>query len=228
MAGRILFESCRLSPALGVHFGMSRNRYDAILSCLQFASFSDQELLQNPWLPGQCVIDAFNDNWSKFVSPGSYLVLDEIMSSWVDLNAIFSLHGTPHKMKIKRKPKGVGVEMKVLVDCTSSIMMWLELCEGALRQCCKKYESEYGAGTAVTLKMTAPWHGKAHTVITDSAFSSVATAIALKQRGTYLTGIVNTAHKMYLKYIYGSTQIPKVRWPCCTQCTVQRVTKLMQ
>jgi hypothetical protein len=33
----------------------------------------------------------------------------------------------------------------------------------------------------------------------DSAFSSVATAVAMKQRGTYFIAIVKTAHKMYPK-----------------------------
>ena len=55
------------------------------------------------------------------------------MSSWLGLEADYSLNGIPHKTKIKRKPKGVGVELKALIDCKSSIMMRLELCEGALR-----------------------------------------------------------------------------------------------
>ena len=38
--------------------------------------------------------------------------------------------------------------------------------------------------------MSAPWHGKAHIPIADSAFSSIATAVALKQHGTYFIGIV--------------------------------------
>ena len=203
------FGSCRLSPAFGVRFGMSRNRNDAILSCLRFGSFSDQELVKNPWLPVQCFIDAFNANRNKIISPGSYLVLDEIMSSWVGLDANFSLHGIPHKTKIKRKPKGVGVKLKALVDCMSSIMIRLELCEGALRQSSKQYEQEYSAGMAVTLRMTALWHGKAHTVIADSAFSSVTTAIALKQRGTYFIGIVKTAHKMYSKAFMEANKFQK-------------------
>ena len=95
---------------------MSRNRY-AILSCLRFGKFSDLELLHNPWLPAQCFIDAFNTNRTKVVSPGTFILLDEIMSSWLDLKADYSLNGIPYKTKIKRKPKGVGVELKVLIDC---------------------------------------------------------------------------------------------------------------
>ena len=94
---------------------------------------------------------------------------------------------------IKGRPKGVGVELKTLIDLDSSIILCLELCRGALRQTSKEYEKH---GTAVMLRMTAPWHGKAHTVIADSAFSSVKSAVALKQSSTYsyFIGIVKTAH----------------------------------
>ena len=46
-----------------------------------------------------------------------------------------------------------------------------ELCEGALRQCSKLYEQEYGSGTAVTLRMSAPWHGKAHILLLQTVHS---------------------------------------------------------
>eukprot|EP00731_Ephydatia_muelleri_P001846 Em0001g1846a len=152
-------ESCCLPAAFGTRFGMSRNRYDSILSCLRFGKFSDLELLHNPWLPVQCFIDAFNTNQTKIVSPGTFILLDEIMSSWLGLEADYSLNGIPHKTKIKRKPKGVRVELKALIDY--------------------------------------------------SAFSSVATAVALKQHGTYFIGIVKTAHKMYPKQFMGTHDFSK-------------------
>eukprot|EP00731_Ephydatia_muelleri_P024545 Em0016g816a len=51
-------------------------------------------------------------NRTKVVSPGTFILLDEIMSSWLGLEADYSLNGIPHKTKIKRKPKGVGVRAK--------------------------------------------------------------------------------------------------------------------
>ena len=89
-------------------------------------------------------------------------------------------------------------------------MMQLEICEGALRQSQKKYEDQYGSGTAVTLRMTSSWHGKAHIVVGDSAFSFVATAVALKQNGTYFVGIVKTASKMYPKQFMQTTILKNV------------------
>ena len=52
--------------------------------------------------------------------------------------------------------------------------------------------------------MTAPGHGKAHTVIADSAFSSVQKLLPLKQRGTYFIGIVKTAHAKVPKIFMAS------------------------
>ena len=147
-------ESCCLPAAFGTRFGMSRNRYDVILSCLQFGKFSDLELLHNPWLPMQCFIDAFNTNRTKVVTPGTFILLDEIRSSWLGLEADYYLNGIQHKTKIKQKAKGVGVVLEARIDYKSLIVMRLELCE-----------QEYGSGTAVTLRMSAPWHGKAHIVV---------------------------------------------------------------
>ena len=43
------------------------------------------------------------------------------------------------------------------------------------------------------------WHGKAHIVV---AFSSVATAVALKQNGAYFVGVVKTASKIYPQTVH--------------------------
>ena len=192
-------ESCRQAPRFGSRFGMTRKRYDAISSCLAFGEWNTEELAADPWLPIQTVIDAFNTCRETVLSPGTNILLDEIMSSWLGSEAKYSMGGVPHKTKIIRKPKGVGVELKALIDCKSSIMMRLELCEGAKRQALKKYENEYGAGTAVSLRLTEPWHGKGHVVIGDSAFSSVSSCVAFIERGTFFRGIVKTASKLYPK-----------------------------
>eukprot|EP00731_Ephydatia_muelleri_P006322 Em0003g570a len=195
--------------------------HDEIQSCLQFGTFSDEQLLENPWLPVQCFIDGFNATRVKYVNPGTYLLIDEIMSPWLGLDADYAMNGVPHRTKIERKPKGIGVELKAVCDCMSSIMMQLEICEGALRQSQKKYEDQYGSGTAVTLRMTSSWHGKAHIVVGDSAFSSVATAVALKQNGTYFVGIVKTASKMYPKQFMQTHHFEELGAHIALSATVQ-------
>lgn len=51
----------------------------------------------------------------------------------------------------------------------------------------------FGAGTAWCLRLTKPWHGSGRTVIGDSAFASVQTAVQLKRRGLSFIGVVKTA-----------------------------------
>ena len=55
------------------------------------------------------------------------------------------------------------------------------------------------AGTAQVLRLTKPWHGTGRAVYTDSAFASVTTAIACRQKGLHFTGLVKTATTKFPK-----------------------------
>ena len=55
------------------------------------------------------------------------------------------------------------------------------------------------AGTAQVLRLTKPWHGTGRAVYADSAFASVTTAIACRQKGLHFTGLVKTATTKFLK-----------------------------
>lgn len=103
--------------------------------------------------------------------------------------------GMPSVIKIKRKPKGVGCECKTLADAQSTIMVRLEINEGKTRMATKKWQSQLGAGTATTLRLTQPWHGTGRLVVGDSWFGSVKTAVQLHKQGLYFLGIVKTATK---------------------------------
>lgn len=67
------------------------------------------------------------------------------------------------------------------------------------------YNAEAAAGrvfpynTAVTLRLTETLHGSGRTIIGDSAFSSVSTALACRQYGLHFMGIIKTAHLQYPK-----------------------------
>ena len=67
------------------------------------------------------------------------------------------------------------------------------------------YNAEAAAGrvfpysTAVTLRLTEAIHGSGRTVVGDSAFSSVSTALACQQYGLNFMGIIKTAHLQYPK-----------------------------
>jgi hypothetical protein len=98
-----------------------------------------------------------------------------------------------HVSKNKSKPEGVGAEMKAAADGVSGIMLKLDIMEGKVAQHAKEF-SEYGEGTAVTLRLVGSYYGTARTVVADSAFSSVKTCVQLAQRGLYFMGCVKTAH----------------------------------
>ncbi len=101
--------------------------------------------------------------------------------------------------KIARKPEGVGIELKALASGEMGIIVGLDIMEGKERQKMKKYNREYGEGTAVCLRLMEPL---GHVLHGDSYFSSVKTLVALAQRGVRFMGIVKTAHREFpLKYL---------------------------
>jgi hypothetical protein len=116
------------------------------------------------------------------------------MSYWKGKDGKWRKRGLPHVTKIKRKPKGIGTELKNIADATSGLMLRLEIQEGKEAMQRKEFSREYGAGTAVTLRLTRPWWDTGRAVGGDSAFSSVKTAKQCKLRGIDFFGVVKSAH----------------------------------
>ena len=99
------------------------------------------------------------------MSPGPGLTVDEIMSMWYGIHRDYAVNAMPHQTKIKRKPRGVGAEAKACADGESGVMLRLDFMEGEGRQRAKQYHAEYGEGTAVCMRLTAPWAGSGRYVI---------------------------------------------------------------
>ena len=138
------------------------------------------------------MIDAF--------TPGRFLTVDEIMSAWKELSTLFDSNGLPHQTKIARKPEGVGAEMKSVACAESLLILRVDVMEGKERNRLKQWSQEYGEGTAVVLRLCAPWAGTGRIVIADSAFSSVKTLIAVfSLLGLFFGGMVKTAHTHFPK-----------------------------
>ena len=154
-------------------------------------------LLQDPWHQMRSFVDNFNDCRRHIIEPGWCIVCDECMSPWEGLEQKYCHCGCPHITKIARKPKGVGVEFKSAADGPTGILIYLEIQEGAERMQNKTYSRQYGASTAVTLRLTSNWFETKRTIIADSWFSSVKTLIQLRNRGLFFMGLVKTAHKQY-------------------------------
>ena len=66
------------------------------------------------------------------------------------------LHG---KMKILRKPRPVGNELKTVSDASTHIVLHMELHEPKEDMAEKEYVDEFGATTACCLRITEYWKG---------------------------------------------------------------------
>ena len=97
---------------------MTRNRFDSIMSTLQYSSSDDKDMQIIDF------IEAVNNHSHKAITPGDVIVLDESMVKSFHRN----LKG---KMKIICKPRPIGNEFKNTCDGRSYIVIFLELYEGA-------------------------------------------------------------------------------------------------
>ena len=82
------------------------------------------------------------------------------------------------KIKIKRKSRPIGNEIKDLADARSCIAVKLELYEGKETMKEKEHVSKYGDRCAATLYLTTDFHGTGRIVIADSWFGIVKMAIS--------------------------------------------------
>lgn len=138
------------------------------------------------------------------------------MCSWLGKDGDNAVEGMPHVMKIARKPKGKGCEMKAGADATTGIIFFVEIQEGADRMSAKDFVKPkrkmtndelqlhnprrlrlYQSTTACTLRLTRGYHYTNRIVIGDAWFASVNTLQALHEHGLFFTGIVKTAHRNY-------------------------------
>ena len=160
---------------------MARDRFREITRYLQFSNGSEENQILE-FLAG------VNNNLQEALTAGDILTLDERMIKSHHKNLL-------GKIKIKRKPRPIGNELKDLSDGRSNIVLNLELYEGKDAMQLKEHVNKYGATCAATIRLTSPYHGTGRVVIADSWFGSVKTAIALKEHGLFSVMLVKTAHK---------------------------------
>ena len=164
--------------------------------------------------------DGFNVRRVQVLSPGQALCIDECKSSWRGADGAYIVEGLPHVTKIQRKPEGVGCEIKAVADGETGILLQLEIQAGKQRMPYKRFarrpanavhDAAYLQAvadnqvfkflTAITLRLTAPWHGTGCDVVMDSAFGSVETTEQLSKRGTGAYAMVKTAHSQFPKAV---------------------------
>jgi len=114
------------------------------------------------------------------------------------------------KVKIIRKPRPVGNEIKDISDARTHIVVRLELNEGRQRMQEKEFVPEYGATTATVLRLTKDFQGTGRTVIADSYwFGSVKSAAELMKVGLYSIMVVKTAHKNFPRELLNETELER-------------------
>ena len=199
---RNLFSECDglfPAPRFGARFGLSQHRTDMLLRSLRFCPLTDVDK-NDKWSPVRRLIDGFNLRRVELFYPSWQICVDESMSAWRGKDGNFCSDGLPHVSKIERKPKGVGTELKDAADTETKVIIQLEIQEGKEEMEKKEYMDVYKkAGTAQVLRLTKPWHGTGRAVYADSAFASVTTAIACRQKGLHFTGLVKTATTKFPK-----------------------------
>jgi hypothetical protein len=109
-----------------------------------------------------------------------------------------------HITKCARKPWNLACEFKDSICAMSQVMLAVEICEGKDAQHAPtEFVDEstgFKKGTAMVGRLTKNWHGTGRTVVADSYFASVFTAVFLLNTcGLYFTGLVKTASKFYPK-----------------------------
>lgn len=162
-----------LTPAINLgRFGMSRDRFRQIHSCIRFVQHpveDDQLGLIRP------LINAFNENMQVTFSPSYLVCMDESMSKWT------SRYSIPCWMYLPRKPTPMGHEYHDIACGQTKIIIALELVESTLLP--KDFE-EYGKMPATLLRLTraAGLWSTPRILVGDSAFTSVVGMEQLHQR----------------------------------------------
>ena len=183
---------------------MSRNRFNEILAYLQF-SFAEDKTTQI-----LDFLDAVNEHLDEAVSAGQFVCVDESMIK------AFHRH-LPGKIKIKRKPRPIGNEIKDLSDASSMIVLRMELYEGKDQMSTKEHVQEHGATCATTLRLVEPIKGTGRIVVGDAWFGSVLTVKELMKIGLYAIMLVKMAHRNYPKELLNSHQISRGEWVAYTR-----------
>ena len=106
------------APAFGGRFGMSRNRFEIIMSTWSWAPEAEDK---GEWAAIDPLVRAFNRARLAVVCPGTFICVDESMSAWRGKDGNFCSDGMPHVTKIERKPKGVGAEFRDAADADTGV-----------------------------------------------------------------------------------------------------------
>ncbi len=111
---------------------LSNDRFTRIMRYLARGPDGTETLKQgDPWAEIRWMVDGFNATRKAQFKCGRIVTPDEPMIQWTGASG--PPHGMPHISYVPRKPVPLGCEVKCVADCTSGVMMFIELQEGKPR-----------------------------------------------------------------------------------------------
>jgi len=150
------------------------------------------------------LIKIFNEYWSKVITLGANLCVDELISCWKGKDGVFEDDGMPNVMKIERKPVGIGDKLRAINDAMIQIILGVESVKSKFDDSNidlsfdKNTNIQYGARTRWSLRFSKPWHGSGRNICADSAFASVEAAISYFDKWCFFTKQVKSATRYFL------------------------------
>lgn len=137
------------------------------------------------------------------MKPAWLITLDESMSAWTGRGFKGAMDYKPgfcpHKSWVPQKPEPDGVEYKTACCAVSGVMIAAETEEGKQQMKQKRFVGQHQHHTAVSLRLVEKLFGSGCVIVGDSWFSSVNTAVAMKENGLFYVGNVKTATSMFPK-----------------------------
>ena len=104
---------------------MTKDRFDRVFRYLRRGSADAQEKLEeDPWAEVREWVVGYNAKRRSELRPGWAVVPDESMIQW---EGISGPGGMPHLSFVPRKPKSLGCEVKTVCDCSTGVMLYLEI-----------------------------------------------------------------------------------------------------
>ena len=104
---------------------MTKDRFDRVFRYLRRGSADAQgKLEEDPWAEIREWIVGFNAKRRTELRPGWAVVPDESMIQWTGISGP---GGLPHQSFVPRKPQSLGCEVKTVCDCSTGVMLYLEI-----------------------------------------------------------------------------------------------------
>ena len=180
-------------------WGMGVNRWEEIFRYIGWFPLDDTSNYpaDDPWRCVRYFVDQFNARRLEVFVCSWVICADESTVKWRGADGSWHPDGMPHVSKILRKPETLSMEVRNICCAESNIFLKLEIQEGAEAMGKKEYVAEFGKSVGGLMRLVKDYANTVRVVVGDSAFASVAAAIALFKLGLYFIGLVKNAHRLY-------------------------------